>query len=117
MKVKVIKQFGDIEVGEYLILNPKTNEYEYANTNTDVSETSSYTTSSYLSMSIDIVESGIGEYFEYYADTMDWSKADYIKPIVLKAIVNEYNVSVKGIDGSIVMLAKDTFDKLFKIIQ
>ena len=57
-KVKVIKQFGDIEINSELVYNSKYDTYEYANTNLDINKDYSYESNTFISLNKDVITSG-----------------------------------------------------------
>ena len=68
MKVKVIKEFKGLEVGDVLYFNEKEYRYELTKVNEDISETSTSTTKKFYAFSDWTIKNN-KEYFEFIDDT------------------------------------------------
>lgn len=116
-KVKVIKKFDELDIDDVLVYNTESKIYEYSLTAEETSENSKYAASMYVSYSKAVVESLIEKGYLEYEEELDWSKAIYIKPVVVKALYNDNQVLVKAVDGTTIPVDLEIFNKLFKVIE
>lgn len=97
-------------------MDQETNSYSLSDEDHTVSEFATFSVNSLVTISKEIVEAWIGEFFEYVRDTIDMSNAYYIKPIVVKAVKSNDKFYLQDINKQIVEIDEATFSKLFAII-
>lgn len=140
-KLKVIEPIFGLEVGDVLVYNKDTNTYDFSQTDEQISANGTRKESRSISLSPSTVNIEFFSYFEddelnkkdgrTYAEISD--DYDYIKPVAIKVHtvltdgVFQFNTVdyemktgdkiVKGIDGSLIPVSKNIFDKLFKVIK